>query len=163
VTEPQLVERECGDCRVCCTIFEIPELEKPKRQLCVHLCKKGCEIYPERPSTCRAYRCRWLQGDPQLERRDRPDRLGVVFDTQGDANPLLQGIKHVIAREVLPSAFKRKRAERWIATLQAERLLIQISYSGQQRVLGPASLVEELERRTKATGQELPIAGKTPS
>jgi hypothetical protein len=157
VSEIQLVQRECGDCQACCTLLFIEELKKPERERCPQQCKKGCSIYVDRPPSCSSFRCRWLQGDPNLERRDRPDRLGVMFDNHSALKELFEGIKFVVAREVRPGAFKHKRAARWVSTLAEERLVVQISYFGKRKVVGPRALVEEFERRNSeecAGGEE---------
>jgi hypothetical protein len=39
----------------------IPELRKPKDVSCVHIVSgKGCDIYRERPPSCRAFACHWI-------------------------------------------------------------------------------------------------------
>tara|TARA_R110002072_G_scaffold28475_2_gene91389 strand:+ start:246 stop:704 length:459 start_codon:yes stop_codon:yes gene_type:complete len=144
-----LVERECGQCQACCQRFEISELQKPERQRCEHQCKQGCAIYPERPARCAAYRCRWLQGDPNLERRDRPDRLGVIFDSHSALGELLEGVSYVVAHEVKPQALKSKRVARWVEALSRERLVIQVSFGGKRKVSGPPQLLAEFQRRTQ--------------
>ena len=146
-----LVERECGQCQACCQRFEISELQKPERQRCEHQCKQGCAIYPERPARCAGYRCRWLQGDPNLERRDRPDRLGVIFDSHSALSELLEGVSYVVAHEVKPRALTSKRVARWVAALSRERLVIQVSFEGKRKVNGPPQLVAEFKRRTQDT------------
>jgi len=147
-----LVERECGQCQACCQRFEISELAKPENQRCEHQCKQGCGIYPERPARCAAYRCRWLQGDPHLERRDRPDRLGVIFDSHSALGQLLEGLSYVVAHEVKPQALKSKRAARWIEALSRERLVIQVSFGGKRKVSGPPPALAEFERRVADSG-----------
>lgn len=53
--------RSCGSCNLCCKVFEIEELEKPKDVWCSH-CEigVGCKIYDQRPTTCRAFHCGYL-------------------------------------------------------------------------------------------------------
>ncbi|MBL4848788.1 MAG: hypothetical protein JKY65_24975 [Planctomycetes bacterium] len=148
MSEVQLVERQCGQCQACCRLFEITELDKPERQTCAHQCKRGCAIYTERPQRCASYRCRWLAGDPSLERRDRPDRLGVIFDKHSALGELLADLDYVVAHEVQPGAFKTKRAARWIKALGQDRIVVQVSFSGKRRVTGPPALVAELDRRS---------------
>jgi hypothetical protein len=72
--------RECGECTACCTVTHVPELQKPIRVTCNH-CKAGCSIYEDRPASCRAYACAWLQGD--LKEDMRPDKIGVMFEKHG--------------------------------------------------------------------------------
>ena len=150
MTDPKLVQRQCGDCQACCTLFEIEEVNTPERQPCQHQCKQGCAIYSERPERCQAYRCRWLQGDPSLKRRDRPDRLGVIFDEHSALGEVLEGLKYVVAHEVRPGAFSAKRAARWLHGLGADRIVVQVGFSGKRQVTGPPALLAELDRRTES-------------
>jgi len=69
--------RACGDCMACCTVTHVPELNKPVGVTCKH-CEKGCSIYEERPNSCRAFACAWLQGD--LADDMRPEMIGVMFE-----------------------------------------------------------------------------------
>lgn len=73
--------RSCGVCRICCKLPSIPELDKPADTWCEHAAltnaKPGCSIYDDRPGVCRDFKCAWLDG--LGEERDRPDRLGVMW------------------------------------------------------------------------------------
>jgi len=72
-------ERTCGDCNVCCYAAAVPEMKKHKFVRCEHMIgsKGGCAIYPDRPPSCRNWKCEWLEGMGEDE--DRPDKLGVMF------------------------------------------------------------------------------------
>ena len=52
--------RACGECTVCCTVMAVPELHKPNRRACDHVCDEGCAIHAERPQDCRDFHCLWL-------------------------------------------------------------------------------------------------------
>ena len=53
--------KQCGECSLCCKVMGIPELGKPKDTPCVHIIPgKGCDIYGERPPSCRAFACHWI-------------------------------------------------------------------------------------------------------
>ena len=83
-----LVEgRQCGACYVCCEVSAIqdPGLLKPAYTLCPHH-KGGCTVYETRFAICRSFHCLWrrLGG---LDEDARPDKLGVLFAFQRDANP----------------------------------------------------------------------------
>lgn len=74
-------ERRCGACTECCRTLAIPTLGKPADKLCEHARScGGCGIYDARPSECRTFQCQWLMSPEIFRRRDRPDRLGVMFD-----------------------------------------------------------------------------------
>ena len=80
---------DCGTCTMCCKLLGITELKKPKNKLCEH-CSigVGCKIYHERPESCRAFKCIWLQ--TQILGRDafplsmRPDKSKVVLHLTPD-------------------------------------------------------------------------------
>lgn len=74
------MKRKCGACTLCCTALAVPELGKKNGERCQHLTPTGCGIYEDRPPSCRAFECLWLQGDgdPSV----RPDRLGAVLTAE---------------------------------------------------------------------------------
>ncbi len=59
------MSRTCGECSMCCYLFDLPEFNKPKHKWCQH-CKPGhggCSIHnQERPEICATYSCLWLLG-----------------------------------------------------------------------------------------------------
>ncbi len=69
--------RSCGECSACCTALAIHELKKPPHKACPN-CSSGtrCDIYPDRPDSCRAFRCQWLDGHSNED--ERPDKSGLV-------------------------------------------------------------------------------------
>jgi len=79
--------KPCGDCRACCTVVGVPEIDKANFQPCKHECGTGCSIYPERPGSCRNYFCGWKWGMIEGDERRRPDNLGVIFDFQAFPAP----------------------------------------------------------------------------
>jgi hypothetical protein len=62
---PHLVPgRACGTCMMCCKVPAIEEFAKPPGVWCRHAVSgKGCGIYAERPGSCRAFYCLWMQDD----------------------------------------------------------------------------------------------------
>lgn len=52
--------RDCGDCTLCCKVFDVPVLDKPSGRWCGH-CKpgQGCAIHATRPQYCRDFFCLW--------------------------------------------------------------------------------------------------------
>ncbi|HYE92708.1 MAG TPA: hypothetical protein VEA38_16885 [Terriglobales bacterium] len=143
--------RTCGDCDACCLILGVKSLEKPPHQRCEHQCEKGCGIYESRPDPCRNYRCSWLDGQIGI-RRDRPDRLGVIFDAMAP-NPVVQARaeageteaialvekarRTVRAREVSHGAFGRERVKRWLRELHGLGVTVQlIPFAGRKLPVG---------------------------
>src|SRR4029450_9496092 len=55
--------RTCGVCSLCCKLPYVRELNKPIDTWCSHARPGhgGCSIYPDRPPTCRAFICGWLE------------------------------------------------------------------------------------------------------
>lgn len=77
-------ERTCGSCTACCHSLVIEELDKPAFRDCPNQCgtSGGCGAYHDRPTSCRDFRCLWLDG--HLDENDRPDKLGAIFTTTHD-------------------------------------------------------------------------------
>ena len=78
---PDKTERRCGSCQECCTVGHVPEIGKPPGVKCEHLRrgKPGCSLHgsEQRPESCGAFKCLWLQGvGPDSY---RPDRTGIYL------------------------------------------------------------------------------------
>jgi len=121
-------DRSCGSCRACCTLPDIPELNKPINTPCPNVStdpdRPGCTRYDSRPDVCRGFKCGWLNGlgDPE----DRPDRLGIMWQqvdlgvsapARSDASRLA-GLAFV---EVWPGALQQPRAVQWLRRFEAAR------------------------------------------
>ena len=94
--------RSCESCTECCTLLQIPTLQKPARQKCSNICKEGCSIYSSRPAECRTFQCFWSEG--YLSEAARPDKSGIMayhIDSQFGRTLLIVELK--------PKAFKKKR------------------------------------------------------
>jgi hypothetical protein len=84
---------DCGKCTMCCKLLAVSDLKKPKNKLCEH-CKigVGCKIYDDRPESCEAFKCLWLQTQdhyPPLPMNLRPDKCKVVLHTTPDERSLI--------------------------------------------------------------------------
>lgn len=77
------MDKECGDCTVCCSVLEIEELNKPARVDCSNLCGKGCSIYSTRPPVCRSFKCVWKVSN--WPDKFRPDRCGFMVYGDNEA------------------------------------------------------------------------------
>lgn len=72
-------KNECGNCVLCCELLPIIELKKPPSVLCSDCSiNKGCNIYNERPNSCKNFDCVFLKTD--TDKHLRPDKTGVVFE-----------------------------------------------------------------------------------
>jgi hypothetical protein len=78
------VNKVCGECTLCCKVMAIEQLAKPAGAWCSH-CKpgRGCQIYPDRPAECQAFRCLWLVND-LLDQRWKPSKSRFVLTTSED-------------------------------------------------------------------------------
>ena len=77
------LNRECGDCRECCTgvlTGNIYGKQMDKGRPCHYLGGNGCTIYKKRPTLCKEYQCEWLRDDSTyIPEWLRPDISKVVI------------------------------------------------------------------------------------
>lgn len=81
--------RECGSCSLCCKLIAVVELTKIEGSWCAH-CKpgnQGCQIYENRPSSCRGFECGWLQTD-DFGPEWKPTSSKMVIAAEGEGNRL---------------------------------------------------------------------------
>ena len=86
--QPHLVAgRACGTCMMCCKVPYIKEFEKPAGVWCKHAVPgKGCGIYDNRPGSCRAFYCLWMQ-DASFGADWKPEKAKfVVYLQRNGAN-----------------------------------------------------------------------------
>lgn len=95
--------RPCADCKACCTVIGVAELNKGNYQRCEHLCGSGCKIYDTKPTACNEYQCWYRFGFV----KDRPDRIGLIVDYQ--MIPLPGSIRVWEVRKGAASTRKGKR------------------------------------------------------
>ena len=90
--------RQCGECQVCCTVFELQEtnFDKPAGTPCVHLASHGCGIHEHRPQVCRAFNCGWKQL-PGLPDHLRPDLSGVLIYPVPHSMPNYLGLALIVS------------------------------------------------------------------
>lgn len=123
--------RQCGPCTACCTSLAVDELAKPTHSVCRHECAAGCAIYARRPQSCRDYRCLWLTG--LLQDEDRPDRLGVIFNTTH--LPRLGAIPMLV--ESIDGALRTPRMHDMIQRMAAQRPVLILTARGDRYLVGP--------------------------
>jgi hypothetical protein len=81
--------RSCDGCTLCCKIFAIPELPKPRHEWCKHCdTGKGCNVYETRPQTCRDFYCGYLLM-PNLPEHWKPSRSRMVLTWESHANRMV--------------------------------------------------------------------------
>ena len=84
-SEHERNHKVCADCTLCCTVYEIPDLEKKQGHACVHTHRDGgCDIWGLHPSLCQEFKCLWLR-HKDMNALWRPDIAGFVLrlDTDG--------------------------------------------------------------------------------
>jgi hypothetical protein len=73
---------QCGACTACCILYCLPELNKPARTPCRHLCETGCSIHDHaRSPICTDFECAYLRYPWDIDLR--PDKCGVIFNFTG--------------------------------------------------------------------------------
>jgi len=80
------MNRQCGDCQLCCKLLPVRELAKGAGERCRHQrTGKGCMVYnrPGMPLSCQLWSCRWLSRD-DTGGLSRPDRVHYVIDIMPD-------------------------------------------------------------------------------
>jgi Fe-S-cluster containining protein len=121
-------------------VFHIEEMHKPAGQKCEHLCAHGCSRYADRPATCRAYRCAWLDGYGEDDLR--PDRSGIVYDLRDRHDG--RG-KYIMVMEARIGALQEEHVKRAIDELAASGVPVVLTKpSGAVEVLGKKGVLDRL-------------------
>lgn len=90
---PHLVPgRACGSCMMCCKVPAIEEFAKPPGVWCRHAVSgKGCVIYADRPESCRAFYCLWMQ-DSSFGPEWKPEKAKFAVYLQRNGTNLQIGV-----------------------------------------------------------------------
>lgn len=141
-----LAQRQCGECKACCHILAIPEIEKPFDTMCRHAGPgpRCCTIYDSRPKPCKEYQCLWKLGAGTLEQR--PDQLGLVISPTRPGTP---GYPGASVHELWPGAIDANMSGFLHEMAQRHPLLL-IREGRLSRVMGPEHVIlgmkSEIER-----------------
>lgn len=121
--------RSCGGCQMCCEVFPVPEVNKPKHTKCQHQCESGCSIHDQpRSPICTEYTCTWL-GELTWPEQLRPDNNKICFARLRRLNH--KGGKFFIAGMMHnPYAHLRKENVHLVERLKREGHIILLVYSG---------------------------------
>ncbi len=149
------VQRQCGECEVCCQAIGVKELGKAAGEPCILQgsvltvtsgeTKTGCTTYDKRPAECRKFRCFWLYGwglDGIPTRSLRPDRSGVILWTKADT---IWG-KMPVAVPAWPGSFRRQLAGYILNRLGQLTAYIRMMPE-ETRLVGPKGKIDEAKRR----------------
>lgn len=76
--------QDCGECTLCCKLLRIKEINSKAGEYC-SFCNPGigCQIYNQRPESCRIFLCAWKQMDNVGEEL-RPDKCKMLFEKWSD-------------------------------------------------------------------------------
>jgi hypothetical protein len=110
----------------------VPELRKPSRRACEHVCDQGCSVHAERPTSCRAFNCAWLRG-VALDEHARPDLLGVMIDYFETRD---NGETHLLAFELWQGALDSPAAQALLRALAALHVVTLSRRDGRWSTLG---------------------------
>lgn len=77
----------CGDCTLCCTLYEVADMGKKAGHACAHDKTDGCGIWGLHPDSCQSFKCVWLKHD-DLNGLWRPDTAGFVMRFEPEGNSL---------------------------------------------------------------------------
>src|SRR6185503_3780821 len=81
--------RSCEGCTLCCKIFAILELAKPRHEWCSQCdIGKGCRVYETRPPSCRDFFCGYLLR-AHIGEHWKPSRSRMVLTWESHANRLV--------------------------------------------------------------------------
>jgi hypothetical protein len=85
---------------LCCKLFELDELEKPRGKWCQHAAPgKGCSIHADRPTACRTFFCNWIM-DLSLGPDWKPNKAKFIIQSMPGGNV------QILVDPAHPSAWK---------------------------------------------------------
>jgi hypothetical protein len=133
-----MINRECGDCTLCCKLVPVKELDKPASTRCIHQRQiKGCLVYhtPKMPLSCHIWNCRWLVKN-DTDDLARPDRSHYVIDIMPDFVIAVDDGKNIKIQVVqvwvdanYPDAWKDPRLKAYMMRRGEEGIATMIRYN----------------------------------
>lgn len=139
------IARTCGGCTACCKSvgFHMGEGLAPKKRgtWCSHVTRgstPGCGVQATKPDACKQWSCHWLLGWAPLVDEDRPDKVGIAFDTGVESGFLqaagnARGFPVVFAHERHPGAAADAAATAVIRRVHAHGYAVVIADAGGPR------------------------------
>jgi len=141
--------RTCGECKACCTVMAVVEIDKAADTTCKHVCNEpnaagGCGIYETRPEPCKDFVCMWLHDDGKIFRHmERPDKVGIMFDvthTNGEGQCL-------VARATRPGAFNEVAGKKLIERLSKHvAVILMENATAMRQLIGPEAIVKKVKQ-----------------
>jgi hypothetical protein len=84
----------CGDCTLCCKVYEIEDFEKKPGTVCHHVRPEGgCGVWGLHPKICQEFKCLWLKHD-DMNGQWRPDHAGFVLRLEPNGTTLAVDVDH---------------------------------------------------------------------
>ena len=119
------MDRQCGDCQLCCALLPVKEIGKAANTRCEYQRHgKGCSLYRyvTFPRSCKVWTCVWLLGADSYDLR-RPDRTHYVIDVMaefvtsrdGDGNATPIPVIQVWVDPKFPDAHRDPALRRFLA------------------------------------------------
>ena len=88
----KVIKRSCQDCKECCILPAIPELNKKENEYCKNLDRSAvscaCKNYFIRPDTCKNFNCYWKLG--LIEECYKPSDIGVIVFDLGEKKRIVK-------------------------------------------------------------------------
>jgi hypothetical protein len=144
----------CGKCTACCTLIGVAELDKENFTHCKHICEAGCEIYMDRPKSCRIYNCLYRLGHVKGGEQNRPDNLGILLDVTPPHYETPFGGACMMVFEVWPGASQEEKAKAVIENITQAFPILFIFPDG-VKVGGPEHIVRRAGPYLEAKGYKL--------
>jgi hypothetical protein len=160
--------RPCGDCSLCCKVYEFMEISKPAGEWCRHFAPgQRCTIHDVRPNQCRSYQCAWTLNE-FIDDAWKPDMSHFVMDIR--PTEVL-----VISDPDRPGSWKREpyysRLKAISARVQRPFMQVTVLERGNVTIVFPEADVELGPNRRDCTidsgydfkdGKRIPYARFTP-
>lgn len=84
----------CGECTLCCKVYEIEDFEKKPGTVCNHVRPEGgCGVWGLHPKICQEFKCLWLKHD-DMNGLWRPDHAGFVLRLEPNGTTLAIDVDH---------------------------------------------------------------------
>lgn len=115
--------------------MHVPAIEKPEHTACKHLCAHGCSIYADRPAVCSTWECAWRSGWLGGDERDRPDKLGVMFEYR-----LVAGRVFLWVYEVWPGALDDPKVQDQLSRLPSHETVVTSKHGSMELTAEPEAL-----------------------
>ncbi len=125
--------KTCGECTLCCELLPIGEINKSPNTLCKDCTlNKGCNIYNNRPESCKNFNCSYLTSDDMGESL-KPNICNIIFEVVTDTIHL--GLVHYNHLD----AWKNKQVQDYVQTLNDKGISVIISsFTNSHKMVKPA-------------------------